>query len=305
MPCYHPMQATFCLREDGKKDLTFSTALARQFALGIKPNANQLSIPCGKCMGCRLERSRQWAVRCMHESELYEDNCFVTLTFNEDNLPKNGSLDRVVIQNFIKRLRKRFSKRKIRLFYCGEYGEKLSRPHYHLCLFNLDFKDKYYWRNSNGGLPVYRSPTLESLWPFGNSEIGSLTFESAAYVARYCTKKVTGELADDHYKGRLPEFCQASLRPGIGHGWLDKFGHTDVFSHDEVICREGVRCKPPRYYDKYLEKKDAKLLNVNKLRREARGKSKAHDNTARRLKDREICQERRFQKLPRSMESVV
>ena len=143
MPCYFPLQATFSLRSDGKKDIRFSNVNAELFKAGLKPvGDNNLSLPCGRCMGCRLERSRQWAVRCLHESKCYDDNCFVTLTYSPEHLPKGGTLVRKHLQDFIKRLRTANLDRKIRVFYCGEYGSELSRPHYHLCLFNFDFLDK-------------------------------------------------------------------------------------------------------------------------------------------------------------------
>ena len=147
-----------------------------------------------------------------------------------------------------------YAPQKVRVFYCGEYGDKLGRPHYHAVLFNFDFKDKVYWRTVND-CKYYTSPSLSELWPFGHSTIGAVTFESAAYVARYTTKKITGKDAEAHYKkvdadtGEivkvLPEFCGMSLKPGIGKPWLDKYGKTDVFPYDECVAR-GARCKPPR-----------------------------------------------------------
>ncbi|QGH72127.1 MAG: replication associated protein [Microviridae sp. ctjWc39] len=313
MPCYHPLQAYYSVRSDGKKDLHFSSELtkfaSRSFHEGKKLPASLagsfLSLPCGRCMGCRLERSRQWAVRIMHEAQLYEDNCFITLTFDEDNLKKmcpNGSLDRKHMQNFLKRLRQKFGDRKIRTFYCGEYGDDLGRPHYHACLFNLDFTDKLFWKSVNG-CRYYTSKSLRDVWTFGHSVVGDLTFDSAAYVARYCTKKVTGDkaLIEDHYKGRLPEFCQASLKPGIGSGWLDRFGASDVFPLDEVVVR-GVRCKPPRYYDKRLERDDPIAFEKLKLLRLERAKDKEDDNTHARLLVKEKCQQARFKKLIRTLE---
>ena len=120
-------------------------------------------MPCGQCIGCRLERSRQWAIRCVHEASLWPDNCFVTLTFDDDNIISSGSLVKADFQKFMKRLRKRFGKG-VRYFHCGEYGDLLGRPHHHACLFNFSFPDRYLW-SSSGGVNLYRSPTLEELWP--------------------------------------------------------------------------------------------------------------------------------------------
>ena len=151
----------------------------------------------------------------------------------------------------MKRLRK--TGVEARYFHCGEYGDQTGRPHYHACLFGHAFPDREKWAVRKGN-PVWRSDELERLWPYGNSEIGSLTFESAAYVARYVTKKVTGRDADSHYErldpstGELvqiePEFATMSRRPGIGSGWFEKFG-TDVFPSDEVVVN-GHPSKPCR-----------------------------------------------------------
>lgn len=214
-----------------------------------------INVPCGQCIGCRLERSRQWAVRCMHEASMYDDNCFVTLTYNDDNLPANNSLVVKDLQDFNKRLRKYSYERRgrgFRFYACGEYGDTFGRPHYHILLFDFDFEDKKFWRFSPAGERLYRSEILESKWTFGNSEIGSVSFESAAYVARYITKKVTGDAAAQHYGDRIPEFSTMSRRPGIGQFFFEKF-ITDIYPNDFVVVR-GHKSKPPRFYDKWLEK---------------------------------------------------
>jgi len=265
----------------------------------------ELDLPCGQCIGCRKERTRQWGLRCMHEASLYEDNCFLTLTYSPEFLPSDGSLKKVHLQQFISDLRKKFCYRKglslrVRYFGCGEYGDKLGRPHYHLCLFNFDFKDKLYWK-SVGGCKYYTSSDLQVLWPYGYSAIGDLTFESAAYVARYCTKKITGKIADDYYQGKSCEFPLMSLKPGIGFEWFQKF-KGDVFPSDEVIVR-GLKCKPPRYYDKLLNVEDEEAFEQVKERRRQRALEKEDDNTHRRLLVKEKCQNARMKQLIRKLET--
>lgn len=244
MACYRPIKGyrSRFVNPTGKRSIVFNPSEG----LIDMP----VDLPCGQCIGCRLERSRQWAVRCTHEASLHEDNCFVTLTFKDECLPPGGSLDGKVFQDFMKRLRFRFGSG-IRFFHCGEYGEKFGRPHHHACLFNFDFGDKEIWRKTREGFPIWRSASLEELWPFGQSEIGSVSFESAAYVARYITKKVTGESAEAHYGGRKPEFVTMSRRPGIGKGWFDVF-KSDVYPSDEVVLRGRVM-RPPKYYDGQFE----------------------------------------------------
>lgn len=223
------------------------------------------AMPCGNCVGCDLERSRQWAVRCVHEAAMHDDNCMVTLTYDGKNLPPGGSLDREAFPLFMKRLRKWAEPAKVRYFHAGEYGDRNGRPHYHACLFGVDFPDKYHW-TTRGEFPVWRSATLERLWPLGQSEIGTVTFESAAYVARYILKKLRGRTVDDLDAQRAnyasvdvetgevffkePEYATMSRRPGIGAKWLEKY-LDDVYPVDEVVVR-GEKMRPPRYYDKLL-----------------------------------------------------
>lgn len=253
MPCYHPMPAVRML--DG------SVKFVSRSKKGVD---GSLELPCGQCIGCRLERSRQWAMRCLHESSLYEDNSFITLTYDESNLPAGGSLNYSDFQRFMKRLRKN-SKRPVRFYMGGEYGESTLRPHFHACLFGFDFSDKVYFRKSASGEKIYTSKFLESLWPFGLSSIGNVTFQSAAYIARYCVQKVTGDAADLHYScpefvdedgvirnSVVPEFNHMSLKPGIGAKWLEKY-QTDVFPRDYVVIN-GVKTKPPKYYDVLFER---------------------------------------------------
>ncbi|WNK12899.1 MAG: replication initiator protein [Microvirus sp.] len=224
-----------------------------------------LQLPCGQCIGCRLERSRFWAVRCMHESQMHDFSSFVTLTYDSDNASQ--SLNYRDYQLFMKRLRKRLGP--ARFYMCGEYGEQFKRPHFHACLFGCYFHDRVVHSRSASGSTIYRSPTLEELWPEGFSSIGDVTFESAAYCARYVMKKVTGDRAEEHYKrvslssGELidvvPEFSHMSNRPGIGAGWFSKY-HSDVFSKG----KDGVRIfdrkqKAPRAYLEYLKRLDPDL----------------------------------------------
>lgn len=223
-----------------------------------KGNGRLLS--CGRCIGCRLEKSRQWAVRCMHESKLHKENCFVTLTYADNPI----SLVPRDLQLFWKRLRKLVPDRKIRYFAGGEYGEEKRRPHYHACLFGFDFADRVYYRKS-GAFDLDTSALLARAWPHGFSTVADFSFETAAYVARYVCEKVDLKGADDMYEhidletGEItpvhPEFGRMSLRPGIGADWYKKFS-SDVFPSDEVIVNGRV-CRPPRYYDKLLRKQNA------------------------------------------------
>lgn len=224
---------------------------------------DEVKVPCGQCVGCRLDRSRVWAVRCLHEASLYEDNCFVTLTYGPKTLPSDGSLVLDHWQCFAKRLRK--AGVAFRYFMCGEYGERLSRPHYHACFFGWRPDDLKLYRSTARGDRLYTSEFLEKTWGLGFCIVGDVTFESAAYVARYVLKKQTGEGVQEYYEGRKPEFTTMSRRPGLGSGWLEKY-RSDVYPSGLVVER-GVKMAPPRFYDEIYKKFDPKGFETLKLKR--------------------------------------
>lgn len=246
MPCYHPIAGWYANRvnESGKRSVVFN------LRDGFKDQPVEL--PCGRCLGCRLERARQWAVRCMHEAKLYQENCFCTLTYDDEFLPADGGLRPRDFVLFMKRLRKAYSDKCIRFFHCGEYGETNLRPHHHVLLFNHDFADKRVCRKSGSGESLYSSKELEGLWRYGRCWIGSVSWNSANYVARYSMKKVVGAAAGDWYAGRKPEYLTMSRRPGIGMKWLEKY-FAEVYSSDRVISN-GHEAKPPRFYDEWYAK---------------------------------------------------
>lgn len=300
------MQAWYSseVNTSGKRSLVFNPKRA------LQPD-DPIQIACGQCVGCRLERSRQWALRCVHEASLYDDNCFITLTFAPEHLEKREnpwSLDVRDYQLFMKRLRKKFGA-KIRFFHCGEYGEKYGRPHYHACLFNFDFPDKELWKVVNGHR-LYTSKSLEELWPFGFSSIGDVTFESAAYVARYIMKKITGEnselrygLVDSEtgeYTPIKPEYTTMSRRPGIGKEWFDSFS-TDVYPSD-FITINGKKCRPPKFYDKLYEKERPYEFLDLKEARKLKAEQHSEHNTPERLAVREQIQHLRAAKLIRPVD---
>lgn len=279
MPCYHPLTAWRAppwmrSKKGDIKPIIFDNP--------FNPAFEELQLPCGQCIGCRLERSRQWAVRCVHEASLYEYNSFITLTYDDDHLPSDMSLHKDHVQKFMKRLRRKLEPLRVRFLLCGEYGSENLRPHYHVLLFGYDFPDKKIWSKSVGGF-IYRSDELESLWTYGFSSIGDVTFESAAYVARYVLKKVTGDFADSHYNGRLPEFITMSRRPGIACDWFNKF-HSEVYSKDELTLQDGlVKCRPPKYYDKLYEVNHGLELDRIKSKRIKKAKSRLLEYSQERL----------------------
>ncbi|AXH74726.1 MAG: replication initiator protein [Microviridae sp.] len=276
VPCYHPQAAW----------RTPSTGSVVFVGPGQFTN---LTLPCGQCIGCRQERSRQWAVRIMHEAALHTDSCFITLTYSEANCPEDMSLDKRDLQKFFKRLRKHHD---VRYYACGEYGPLHGRPHFHACVFGWRFPDRVKF-----GSNFDRSLELESLWRLGNSSVGDVTFDTAGYTAGYICDKKTGFMAKRHYEfvvpstgeiiQKQPERAWMSLKPGIGSDFYDKY-REDIYPHDYVVVR-GVKCKPPRYYDKKFEAMFADEFEKIRLQREMDAELRFLDNTPARLAVREQC----------------
>jgi len=206
---------------------------------------------------------------------MHKENCFITLTYNPENLPEHGTLVLKHFQDFMKRFRKKHGSG-IRFYHCGEYGGKGKRPHYHACIFGFRFKDLIFFKEENGN-KIYISEDLEKLWGKGFVTVGDVTFDSAAYVARYITKKITGELQEYNYGTKVntttgeitllrkPEYNTMSRRPGIGKTWFDKFG-SDVYPSDTLIIK-GKHLKPPKYYDALYEHLDPKEFQKLRYRR--------------------------------------
>ena len=282
MACFHPIAAFRC----ASGDVVFSQ-------LGRFDIVADISLPCGQCIGCRLDRARDWSIRCLHEAKCHEQNCFLTLTYAEEHVPAGGTLRYSDFQGFMKRLRRRVGIPGLRFFMCGEYGEETWRPHYHACIFGYDFSDKVFVARGSNGDALYSSAMLDSLWKFGIANIGAVTMQSAGYVARYCLKKVNGDAAESHYSfvdadgvitRRQPEFARMSLKPGIGARWFERFG-DDCLPRDYVV-HDGRKFPVPRYYDKLHERAKGGIDEV-KLSRVEAARQHWENNTDARLAVRE------------------
>lgn len=284
---------------------------------GSKP----FSLPCGQCVGCRVRKAQEWAVRMSHEASLHDDNCFLTLTYSDEFLPEDGSISKRALQLFFKRFRTSIAPHKISYFAVGEYGGENGRPHYHAIVFNYAFPDKTIWRKAPSGEYLYRSPSLEKIWTFGNAEIGTLTMQSAGYVARYNLKKVAGGRTGNKERPHpvtgelfwtLPEFAVMSKRPAIGARWYQAY-RRDAFPSDFVVI-DGRKHPVPKFYQKLLKrgepedfttfsaevgKSSAKL--IRKRREEAQTPSRLADSTPERLAAREESQMIRMTQLKREL----
>ena len=293
MSCYHPLKGfPIGLTINGKPDYKITSYECEKVInvngvwkecysnlmtdYGYKQVSDFIEIPCGHCIGCLLDRSRQWADRCMLEAKYHEKNCFITLTYDEDHInslsnydyvDSDGcinkspfySLDKVHLQKFFKRLRKRLDKDdiKIRYFACGEYGSKTYRPHFHAIIFGYDFDaDRVLYKSNFRGDRLYNSPLLQSCWPYGFAVVADCTWDTCAYVARYCLKKRDNDLTEFYNTfGLDPEFVVMSRKPGIARQYYDD-NRNDIYRFETIYIgdKDGShRIRPPRYYDKLYD----------------------------------------------------
>lgn len=256
MVCYSPLTA-------------WRTSLDKRLVFRHGPHVvgDKIALPCGQCIGCRIDRSSQWAMRCMHERRMWEKThpgSFLTLTYDPKKLPSDGGLVKRDLQLFMKRLRKQEGSG-VRFYGVGEYGGQFGRPHYHVILFNVGFADKkFYKRGKREGETLYTSDNLEELWQLGQCAFGDVTYDSCAYVSGYVIDKITGKRADDWYAGRQPEFSVMSK--GIGHSYYMKYAH-EMYAHDNCVINGALR-RPPRYYDDKWKAVDS--LGLEELKRKRR-----------------------------------
>ncbi|UDN67836.1 replication initiator protein [robinz microvirus RP_143] len=245
MSCFAPITAWYSKQKGktGRRQIVFSLSAACY--------PSPLRLPCGKCIGCRQDKARLWAMRVIHESKMHANNCFLTLTYDDKKLPKNGSLVKRDLQLFLKRLRKSLEPRKVRFYACAEYGSKTSRPHYHVLIFGWspDIRTRVSRPHNQSGNVLYNSVQVSSCWPLGHSLCGDLSHASALYVANYATKKFVGtpDEIKTYYGDRQPEFALMSRRPGLGSTYVKKYA-SELVTHDTVIYNS-KEMRFPRYYD--------------------------------------------------------
>ncbi len=303
MACYSPLK--------GFKDNETGGILFKRNA----QTTETMEVACGQCFGCRLDRTRMWAMRIIHESELHKDDagsCFITLTYRSEaestieqlnkkhHVPKDYSLNKSHFQKFIKRLRKKFPQ-KIRYFQCGEYGDETKRPHYHAVLFNCNFEDQRLWTEKEG-LLTYTSQILEDLWQYGYCTVSELNWETASYTSGYILKKVNGQMADEEYlrsdeNGEaywvLPPYLTMSLgrkRPGgIGAQFYERY-KSDFFPSDTCpVPGKGIYQSIPRYYQAlYADESPDGMEKIKQLRQVFYNAHRA-DFTPQRLHDKYLC----------------
>lgn len=323
MPCTSPItgwKAQYVNPKTGKRPVVFNIEKGHKTL--------EVTLPCGRCISCRLEHSRQWAVRCMHEAQMHEENSFITLTYAPEHLPTDHSIHKSHIQKFFKRLRKRGIQ--FRYFACGEYGEQKGRPHYHAIIFGHSFPDKQLKKLTRSGDQLYQSDILDKTWNLGHAWIGSVTFQSAAYVARYVMKKrkgldnqldpKTGKTNKEYYlltdpdTGEMleiePEFCLMSRgsgkktdptlwRYGLGKAWLEKY---KMDTHKDFIVVNGHKMALPKYYDNILEIDDPAEMEERKKKRKSN--INKEEQSPNRLQAKAKVKEAQFNQLHRNLEVI-
>ncbi|QCS36624.1 replication initiator protein [Capybara microvirus Cap3_SP_541] len=266
MSCYSPNVVRWSADPfTGEASAQFLGQLRDQYTYDhLEEQAMQL-VPCGQCIGCRLDYSRHWADRLVLELSKYNGSAlFITLTYNDDHLPLSDdfSVPTLLVRDtqlYHKRLRKAFPDRVLRFFMCGEYGSITHRPHYHEVLFGLsmcDFSDLRPCQRNELGQLSFTSPTLEKIWSNGFILFSEISYASMCYVSRYSLKKAFGYSNDPR---QHPEFLLMSRRPGIGLDYFESHDPTDVvfFSGKKISIPRSVldRCGDSAFVSKVLEQR--------------------------------------------------
>lgn len=315
MSCVHPIKAWRNTFSDLKLKKRSAPFFREPPSVALANGTVKLSpLPCGRCITCRLDYSRQWAMRGVCELQSTEIAAFITLTYDKKHLPANGSLVKADYQKFLKRLRRRGYEFTYML--CGEYGENKGRPHYHAIIFGESFKHPEYDVDDDGvplwslapvaqssEMPLYVNDELTDIWGMGHVVFGDVSFAAIQYVSGYVTKKITGEMAKEHYGDRLPEFMRVSLKTPIGSRWFDKF-ESDVYPSDEFVF-EGKVMRPPKYFQKRFAKKyPDKALDLS-VKREIVAESRNHLNTPERLAARKAITLAKFSERVRRLDKEL
>lgn len=238
MRCFSPRTVGFAA--DGKTICWSPKKYSKEYV--------PFQLPCGKCLECRLDYARQWAVRCVHEAQMHKENSFITLTYSDEKLISE-KLNYSDFQKFAKRLRRSVNS-PIGYFVTGEYGEKTKRPHWHACIFGWSPPDGTPAYKNERQDQFYHSKKLAELWGNGNCDYTELNFKTAGYCARYAAKKLVHGYDQDH---EFHPISKKSSKHAIGKKWLEKYYATDCFNYGQIVLADGATCSIPRYYQKWLK----------------------------------------------------
>ena len=301
MSCTQPVSAEIYICPTvGINALRFSGA-------DFKPN---VELPCRKCPSCKLRKAKEWALRCWHESQMHENNSYITLTYADKHLPPYQNLDHRDFQLFMKRFRAGNPGLKFKYFMCGEYGDKTHRPHYHVVLFGYWPPDAKYHRTENGHR-YFKSLELDTFWKKGFTDTSFVSYYSAGYVARYTLKKQNSSEdvqdrytyldADQNLQIRKFEYIRMStgrdFGDAIGGSWFKKYAEQTCI-HDYVLDPNGNKCPVPKYYLDIL-KEDGPSWHAHLAALRLEKARSDPDNVPERLAAKAICAQAKLKQLPR------
>lgn len=303
--CLEPNKVfTIGFKENGKQDIKFANSkatciyqekphsdwkvgyddLAYHFSHSFDVRKDYVQVPCGKCVECQRDRAREWSTRIALDVKSYnsEDNFyFITLTYNDDNIPYTESgYPTLVIEDyqlFMKRFRKfqkdAFGKDGVRFYIAGEYGPKTLRPHYHLLVWNCVIPDLELFRISPTGNHLFTSKSIFELWymfedpddktskklSLGHHLIGKGSLATAMYTAKYVSKGFDDTIKQYCKKtGAFAPFSRMSLRPALGLDYLNSLSDTDkcqMIERGSIILNTdngGYSNAVPRYFKRKI-----------------------------------------------------
>lgn len=304
MTCYEPLHMLYSKADKVNKIIKYADEGMYWKRYANKPGYEIIKVPCGKCIGCRLDYASAWADRIMLEAKEWHNNIVINLTYDDDHLTWNDGIDTKTgelrkhptlvkrdVQLFIKRLRKKYQgiepwtnpdtgkeQQPIRFFMCGEYGDQKGRPHYHIIMFNFRPPDMQRWELNENGYQMYYSKEITKLWGMGMVKLNELTREMAEYIARYVTKKIKGKDAEETYqaRGQVPEYTCMSRKPGIAHKYFEDHKET-IYKTDEIFIptAKGLKkTKPSKYFDKKMAMEDEEFMELIKSRRKTNANEK-------------------------------
>lgn len=255
MRCISPLKASHNMAGD----VVYSSRKAVSDLVGFQ-------FECRKCLPCRLNVAREKAVRAYHEAQMHRGNIFLTLTYDDASLT-SSRLNYGHYQLFMKSLLEsrtrgitdkdlRISLR-IPYMVTGEYGDRTKRPHWHAIIFNYYPDDARFSYTSDSQNKVYTSEKLTRLWGRGKTEFGSVTLDSAGYVARYAAKKLAHGRDEDH---DFHPIHKTSSKHALGKAWIKKYA-VQTFKRGFVVLPDGTPTKIPRYYVDWCKKHNPSLYN--------------------------------------------
>lgn len=216
-----------------------------------------LELPCGCCVACRINETTDWSIRALFELHDFDTASFVTLTYNKENYPKNGSLNKVFLQEFYDELQHKYKYRygkKLRFFSCGEYGSTTGRAHYHGIIFGLNpdpfnkdnpdrkliaeswhycNKEMFYWNNHD----------------YNKNAINFCTRETIQYVAGYCQKKLKSYQAEYYEKAGI-EAPFKIMSKGLGLNYA--LENAEMLRKNKFTWYNGHKVRIPRYFREKL-----------------------------------------------------